>query len=101
MGLPGSQAHPAEVRLAGLVLADHVVAAAVLLDGGAALGALLGVGGDPVARLTVVVTLLDPLLDQMASDRVVPVFAAVEAERVGASTLNWLSFHMLRQKRTL
>ena len=55
MRLPRPEAHPAKVRLAGLVLADHVVAAAVLLDGGATLGALLGVGGDPVARLTVVV----------------------------------------------
>ena len=28
-------------------------------------GALLGVGGDPVAGLAVVVTLLDPLLDEV------------------------------------
>ena len=44
MGLPGSKAHPAELSLAALVLADHVVAASILLDGGATLGALLGVG---------------------------------------------------------
>ena len=30
-------------------------------------GALLGVGGDPVAGLAVVVTLLDPLLDEVTS----------------------------------
>ena len=80
MRLPGPEAHPAKVRLTGLVLADHVVAAAVLLDGGATLGALLGVGGDPVARLAVVVTLLDPLFDQMATDRVMPIFRACKAE---------------------
>ena len=37
MGLPGSEADPAEVCLAGLVLANHVVAASVLLYRGAAL----------------------------------------------------------------
>ena len=37
MGLPGPEADPAEVRLAGLVLANHVVAAPVLLYRGAAL----------------------------------------------------------------
>ena len=37
MGLPGAKTHPAKVRLAGLILAYHVVAAAVLLDGGVAL----------------------------------------------------------------
>jgi len=48
--------------LAVLVLAHHVVAAAVLLDGHAALGTLFGIGRDPVGRLRVVVALLDPLL---------------------------------------
>ena len=37
MGLPWPEADPAEVRLARLVLADHVVAAPVLLYRGAAL----------------------------------------------------------------
>ena len=37
VGLPGSQADPAEVRLASLVLADHVVAPSVLLYGGVTL----------------------------------------------------------------
>ena len=74
MRLPGPQAHPAELVLAALVLAYHVVAATVLLDDGAALGALLGVGRDPVGGLAVVVALLDPLADQAAPDRVVPIF---------------------------
>ena len=52
-------------HLAGLVLAYHVVAASVLLNGGATLGTLLGVSGYPVASFAVVVTLLDPLLDQV------------------------------------
>ena len=74
MRLPGSQADPAELRLATLVLAYHVVAAPVLLDDGRALGALLGVGVDPVGGLTVVITLLDPLSNERTPDRIVPVF---------------------------
>ena len=58
MGLPGSEADPAEVRLAALVLALHVVAAAVLLDGGATLGTLLRVRRQPIAGLAVVLALL-------------------------------------------
>lgn len=73
MWLPWSQAHPAEVRLAGLVLADHVVATSILLYGSSTLWALLGVGRDPVTGLTVVIALLDPLLDEVAPHRVVPV----------------------------
>ena len=90
MRFPGSQADPAEVCLASLVLADHVVAAPVLLYGGVAGGALLGVGRDPVARLAVVVTLLDPLLDQVAADGVMPVLAALEAEQVATPALDRL-----------
>ena len=63
---PGSEADPAEVGLAALVLAFHVVATPVLLDSGAALGTLLRVCRQPVARLTVVLALLQPLLDQDA-----------------------------------
>ena len=39
---PRPQTDPAEVRLAGLVLADHVIAAAVLLDGGVTLETIRG-----------------------------------------------------------
>jgi hypothetical protein len=60
--------------LAALILANHVIAAAVLLDGGPALGALLRVGRDPVGGLAVVVALLRPLPDQRAPHRIVPVF---------------------------
>ena len=94
MRFPGSQADPAEVGLASLVLADHVVAAPVLLYGGVAGGALLGVGRDPVARLAVVVTLLDPFLDEMTADGVVPVLAALEAEEVATATLDRPGLHM-------
>ena len=66
VGSPGAKADPAEVSLAALVLALHVVAAPVLLDGGAALGTLLRVRRQPIARLAVILTLLQPLLDQDA-----------------------------------
>lgn len=56
--LPRPETDPAEVGLAVLVLADHVVAAAVLLDGHVALRALLRVRRDPVGRLRVVVAFL-------------------------------------------
>ena len=111
MRFPGSQTDPAEVRLASLVLADHVVAAPVLLYGGVTLrntilvlllvqdrpayrGTLLGVGRDPVAGLAVVVTFLDPFLDEMTADGVVPVLAALEAEDVAAATLDWPRLHV-------
>ena len=98
MGRPGSQAHPAELILTGLVLTEHVVTASVLFNDGATFGTLLGVGGDPVARLAVVVALLDPFLDQMTLDRVMPVLTAVETEAVVTSTFYQLGSHMLRQE---
>lgn len=58
MRSPGAKTDPAEVRLAALVLALHVVAAAVLLDGGATLGTLLRVRRQPIAGLAVVLALL-------------------------------------------
>jgi len=73
MWLPWSQTHPAEVRLAALILANHVIATSILLNGSPTLGTLLGVGGDPVGCLAVIVTLLDPLFDEVAPDRVMPV----------------------------
>ncbi len=72
--------------LAALVLANHVVAAAVLLDGGPALGALLRVRRDPVGGLAVVVTLLCPLPDQGTSHRIVPVFCGSGKNRLMAWT---------------
>ena len=53
-------------------------------------GAFLRVGRDPVAGLAVVVTLLDPLLDQVAADGVMPVLAALEAEQVATPALDRL-----------
>ena len=58
MRSPGAKTDPAEVRLAALVLALHVVAAAVLLDGGATLGTLLRVRRQPIAGLAVILALL-------------------------------------------
>lgn len=58
MRFPGAEAHPAEVCLAVLVLADHVVAATVLFNGHIAFGTLLCVGRYPVGCFRVVVALL-------------------------------------------
>ena len=78
-----------------------MVAAAVLLDGGLALGALLGVGVDPVGRLGVVVALLDPLADERALDGVVPVLGAGEAERVAALALDRPRVHVADARRVV
>jgi len=90
MWLPRSQTHPAEVSLAGLVLADHVIATSVLLDCSSALGTLLGVGRDPVGGFTVVITLLDPLLDQVTPDWVVPILTTGETKHVRTPTFDRL-----------
>ena len=97
MRLPWAQAHPAKVRLTGLILANHVVAAAVLLYGGVTLGALLGVCRDPVAGLAVVVALLDPLFYEMAPHWIVPVLRAREAEAVAATALHRLRLNVLEK----
>lgn len=60
-------------HLAALILANHVVAATILLNSGPALGTLLRVGRYPVGRLAVVVALFRPLADQRTPHRVVPV----------------------------
>ena len=76
-----------------------MIATPILLDGGSALWTLLGVGGDPVAGLAVVVTFLDPLLDEVASDGIVPVFTAGEAEGVAAGALDRPGLHVLHLHR--
>ena len=43
----------------------------------------------------VIVTLLDPLLDEVTADRVVPRLAAGEAKAVAAATLHRLGLHVL------
>lgn len=93
--LPHAQAHPAKLGLAGLVLAHHVVAAAVLLDGELALGALLGVGRYPVGRLRVIVALFYPLAQEVTLYRFVPVLATVEAKRVVAFAGHWSALDVL------
>ena len=78
-----------------------MVAAAVLLDGGLALGALFRVGIDPVGRLGVVITLLDPLADEGALHRVVPVLGAGEAKRVAALALDRAAVHVADPRRVV
>ena len=75
-----------------------MIATSFLLNGGPTLRTLLGIGRDPVGGLAVVVTLLNPLLDEVAPDGVMPVLRAGEAEHVTAPTLNRLGLHMLKDK---
>ena len=93
--LPRAQAHPAELAATRLILAYHVIAAAVLLDGDVTLGTLFGVGRYPVGRLRVVVALLDPLLEPLALDRIVPLLTAAEAEDVRAVGLDRLGVEVV------
>lgn len=88
--LPRSQTHPAKFGPARLILADHVVAAAVFLYGHVTLGTLFGVGRNPIGRLRVVVAFFNPLFEPFASDRIVPELAAAETKHVTASALDWL-----------
>lgn len=60
--------------------ACHMVTAPIFLNGRVALGALLGVGGDPVSRLRVILTLLQPHLDQRTRSRLVVVQTAAKAK---------------------
>ena len=76
---PGSEADPTEVKLAAL--ADHVVAAPILLNGRVTHGTLASVCRDPIGRLRVVVALLDPPLEPLALNRVVPVLSARKTAR--------------------
>ena len=84
--LPQAHAHPAEFVAA--LAARHVVAAPVLLNGRVALGALLGVGRNPVGRLRVVGALLQPPLDERAWRRLVIGDATAEAEGVTAFAMH-------------
>eukprot|EP00123_Amoebidium_parasiticum_P016905 comp23632_c1_seq1/m.40283 comp23632_c1_seq1/g.40283 ORF comp23632_c1_seq1/g.40283 comp23632_c1_seq1/m.40283 type:complete len:377 (+) comp23632_c1_seq1:204-1334(+) len=80
--LPRPHAHPAELVLARLASACHVVAATIFFDGRLALWALLCVCGYPVGRLAVIRTLLEPLLEHAALDWVVWLLQAPKAEHV-------------------
>lgn len=76
-----------------------MVTATVLLDCDVTLRALLRVGGDPVGSFRIVVTLFDPLLQQPALYRVVPVFATLEAEHVVALADNRSRIDVLHPDR--
>jgi len=71
-------------------LADHQVAPPILLHRLGALGAGLGVGCQPVARLTVAVDLLLPQLPHLAGAGAVGRLFALEAECHAAGAL-WLN----------
>ena len=78
MGLPRSLTLPAELCFAST--AHHVITAAILLNGGVALWALLCVAVDPVGGLAVVVTLLQPQLQVLTLDRLMRLSTAPETE---------------------
>lgn len=61
VGLPRAQAHPAKLGAASLIFTNHVVTAAVFLDGHVAFRAFFGVCGYPVGGLRVVVAFFNPL----------------------------------------
>jgi hypothetical protein len=65
-----------------------VITAAVLLDRRLALGALLGVGGNPVSSFGVVSALLEPPLDQLAWRGLVVRVGAAKAKAVATSTFH-------------
>ena len=94
MWLPRSEADPAKICLARLIFAHHVVASTILFDGRTAGRALFGVGRYPVGRLRVVVTLFDPLLDEMTSHWIVPILRAGKAECMSTQALDGLGLNM-------
>jgi hypothetical protein len=75
--------------------AHHVIAAAVFLDRHVALGTLFRVRRNPIRRLRVVITFLDPLAKETALNGLVPLFSALEAEDVAAFALNRTRFDVL------
>ena len=78
MWLPWTLALPAELCLA--CCADHVIAAAILLDGGVALWTLLCVAVNPVGCLTIIITLLQPQLQVLTEDGFMGVTTTTKTE---------------------
>jgi len=93
MWLPGTQTDPTEVKLAAL--ADHVIAAPILLDRHVTLGTLARVRCDPIGCLRVVVALLDPPLKPLALHWVVPVLSTGKTEGVTTGTGDWFAVWVL------
>ena len=95
MLVPGCKADPAELVSAGLVPTGHMVATAVLLNRHQAFWTVLCPSRNPVERLTVIAALLEPFLEHVTLDRVVPVLATGEAETVPAATSDRVASHQL------
>ncbi len=107
MFFPRHQAQPAEVEAAspGLVVAGHVIAALILLDGLLALGALLRVGHDPRDVLGLRCILNVPGFDLLARCRNMRLCSALPAphrsarafhfqsRRTQESSIAWFLFH--------
>lgn len=99
MGFPRAETDPAEIVLAILILADHVIAATILLDGDTASGTLFGICRNPVGRLRIIVTLLNPFLQPATLDRIVPILAAGKTEYMIAFAVNATWFRIVHLNR--
>jgi len=69
--------------------AGHVIATSILLDGRAALRAFFGVGGYPVRGLGVILTFLQPSLDERAWGGQMVVKGATETEVMFARAMDY------------
>jgi hypothetical protein len=93
--LPRATTHPAKFGATRLILANHVITSAILLDCDVTLGTLLGIGRYPIGCLRVVVALFYPLFEPFAFDWIVPQLTASKAEDVAARTLHTLVVKVL------
>lgn len=82
-----------------LVLAHHVITAAILFDGHIAFGAFFRIRRYPITGLRVIVAFLDPFLQPTAFHRIVPVFTAHETEHMTAFTTYWPRFSVANLHR--
>ena len=94
MGFPRTQTHPAKVSFAGLVLANHVITATILLNGGSTSWAFFGICRYPIGRLGIVVTLLDPFLDQMTTDWIMPILRTCKTKGMATAAFDWPSLNV-------
>jgi len=88
MWLPGSQAHPAEIIAAGWILADHVIAATILLNGHIAFGTLLGVLGNPIGCFRILKAFFEPLFKGATAGRFMPILPTGKAKLMATFAVN-------------
>lgn len=94
MRLPRTKTNPTKVCFTRLILANHVIASTIFLNGCSTSWTLFGIGRYPIGCFGIIVTFLDPFLDQMAADRITPIFRACEAKRMATTAFHWPSLNM-------